>query len=1452
MRKFLSVLLAVMMVVSTVSFAVPSAVTTDDSATNAVAENATETTTEIQEANLFADDTWYDKTKGTLLFNMDFDEDNSGNAVASSAYDGLSLSGYSAGAGELVSGLGRLNPDVTGNYDMGFRYTTGGTATLGDNAGNKYLSINATANDQISLYLGNVFSKTGTYVLEYDYKVELDSASTARLTSINYYNLPGSTTDSNVVTGEWVSKSAILNMTSVQNAARIRWVTSSSEKFTANDKLYLDNIKVWYFDTTADYDTLVGQKYVTVYSGRDDLENQVIPVPAGTTVTMQQVMEMVSAELPGCLGFAETADGDILPLDTVITIDSNKTFYAVWGFDASVSANGNENVSDLTVSEIDTRVGITVAELISMIDVSASTRPLLGISATADGAVLAASTVITSADTLYMIWGAESLANKWYDEEMGTRIFFIDLDGDNGHITNASLLSRLNGRLDGVNDQSASNGMYIEQIGRFNPIFEGMYDSVMKYSFKDGGTPTITEVDGNKYFTHTSTTAPSVMVSDPFVGAGTYTLVFDHAENKNFKYQSGWSTNSSYNEIAVDGTWERTVYSVTATAVGTNDHFRLISSNGAGTYLIDNVALYFKPSGKLDLTVVNADTSKVYSVDAGTYTASELVNLVKADIPTCVGFSKTEGGEVFSGDETIDIKVNTTLYAIAGFDVILNANDNAEFSDVTLTGFNSMEGVTVGELISKIENNTDRLVRGLSETAGGELLSKDTIIKEAKTLYIIWTVDESTLGTLIFNIDFEKDGIEAPANGSSTSINALTDIFNSDLVPDGIKLSLERLNATSLESENGNTYFASSNQTDSRFKVNINEFETGFKWTNGTYTLVVDVKMGASATASFDSMTAVDSFANEAGEWDRVTYNFSDTFSNSVNDSGEPYGTKSFGFAAAAGTSVALDNIKLYFKTDETTITVRNGGNDDITDTVVNVSTTTGITVEDIIAEVNKQETNRTLLGISTEPTGELLALSEVITPKYPIYLYAIWNSKDNNPYVDDKLGHMLFEVDFEKQEVIDANWNGYAELDNTANPGAGDKITNIASYYNPMLEGENARLMVRIDTSVSASNATVGIGSNADGNHYIEGTSQHQYPKVQFLNNANMVLDDGIYTMYVDAMSTGSGSISYQYAGDNCKLVEGDKNNDGKWDFTPGAWTTYGLSFEVTGGAVIPNAQINFTHSDMGHTIAFDNVKLYYKPFTATITLLEGTLNGFGTYTVENISTTGENTGNDLVAAIQSELDVAGVEFVGLMDEYGDMIDLSKPLVIPGDVTYTIVWGEANPIAPVTQEQNAIRYSTKEESRGIRFVANIDKTAVDIYTDNVTEYGWIITRPELLEEAGVSPYAFTKETVLRKPVIVGKNYGFQNTGDKDADRKHFDEDDETLIITAVVYGLAPKNYKNDLLVRPYIVVDGVTYYGKPWKRSMYDTAVALKEAGYPDCDDTTKAYVDEIINNAV
>ena len=278
-----------------------------------------------------------------------------------------------------------------------------------------------------------------------------------------------------------------------------------------------------------------------------------------------------------------------------------------------------------------------------------------------------------------------------------------------------------------------------------------------------------------------------------------------------------------------------------------------------------------------------------------------------------------------------------------------------------------------------------------------------------------------------------------------------------------------------------------------------------------------------------------------------------------------------------------------------------------------------------------------------------------------------------------------------------------------------------------------------------------------------------------------------------------------------------------------------------------MPGSGAYFSFNNNGGKVAFDNYKLYYKPFTATITLNAGDYPEFGETKVENISTTGENTGADIVAAIQADLDVCGREFVGLMDEYGEMLDLDEALVIPGDVTYTIVWGDATS-SIVTKRENSIRISTKETSRGLRFAATVGTD--DANNESTTEYGWIMTRKSFLTDKGISTACFTKESPVT--IVGGKNY----TSSEPDVRKHFSEDDNNIMITAVLTGLKPKYYAEIIVARPYIVIDGKTYYGEPWERSIYDTAVALRDKEYPglegDSDyngDSLKEYIDGIIS---
>ena len=86
MRKFLSVLLALMMIVSTVSFAASSVVTTSDSATDApVVMTEQETTDSVAE---LAADEWEHMEYGNKLFVIDLDGDTKYQSAELSKFSG--------------------------------------------------------------------------------------------------------------------------------------------------------------------------------------------------------------------------------------------------------------------------------------------------------------------------------------------------------------------------------------------------------------------------------------------------------------------------------------------------------------------------------------------------------------------------------------------------------------------------------------------------------------------------------------------------------------------------------------------------------------------------------------------------------------------------------------------------------------------------------------------------------------------------------------------------------------------------------------------------------------------------------------------------------------------------------------------------------------------------------------------------------------------------------------------------------------------------------------------------------------------------------------------------------------------------------------------------------------------------------------------------------------------
>ena len=254
MKKFLSLVLAVMMVLSTVSFALPSVVGVADSVYEP--EVADTYVAAPEETAVLSADTWYDLEKGTLLYNMDFETDNSGNAVTTDSIAKVTRAdgGFYADQAAPASGLGRLNHDVTASsaYTIGFRYVSNSNKSLAAEGDNHYLSLVGNGSNNISLYLGYPMQKAGKYVLEFKYKF----ASTSGVT-LSYIecNTPSNGNVTDVATGEWKTFSKEYNVTGAVDSLRLRFIPTSGN-ITSTDALLIDEVKVYFYDPDVDYDSI--------------------------------------------------------------------------------------------------------------------------------------------------------------------------------------------------------------------------------------------------------------------------------------------------------------------------------------------------------------------------------------------------------------------------------------------------------------------------------------------------------------------------------------------------------------------------------------------------------------------------------------------------------------------------------------------------------------------------------------------------------------------------------------------------------------------------------------------------------------------------------------------------------------------------------------------------------------------------------------------------------------------------------------------------------------------------------------------------------------------------------------------------------------------------------------------------------------------------------------------
>lgn len=115
---------------------------------------------------------------------------------------------------------------------------------------------------------------------------------------------------------------------------------------------------------------------------------------------------------------------------------------------------------------------------------------------------------------------------------------------------------------------------------------------------------------------------------------------------------------------------------------------------------------------------------------------------------------------------------------------------------------------------------------------------------------------------------------------------------------------------------------------------------------------------------------------------------------------------------------------------------------------------------------------------------------------------------------------------------------------------------------------------------------------------------------------------------------------------------------------------------------------------------------------------------------------------------------------------------------------------------SPVSALGASYRETTQEYQNGIRFGSTIDKTVVN---GTITESGTLVALKSTMDAKSVTELTMDSvDSVCRK--VIRKNY--------------IKDDENTLEYAVAIVGISEEQKNTVLVARPYVVVDGVTYYG--------------------------------------
>lgn len=155
----------------------------------------------------------------------------------------------------------------------------------------------------------------------------------------------------------------------------------------------------------------------------------------------------------------------------------------------------------------------------------------------------------------------------------------------------------------------------------------------------------------------------------------------------------------------------------------------------------------------------------------------------------------------------------------------------------------------------------------------------------------------------------------------------------------------------------------------------------------------------------------------------------------------------------------------------------------------------------------------------------------------------------------------------------------------------------------------------------------------------------------------------------------------------------------------------------------------------------------------------------------------------------------------------------------LTGDTTVYAVWVDKN--APITSDKTSIRTSGVT---GIRFKASVYNSVLAYEGD--TEIGFLVTRDSFREYMD-SDYNGELKLAMVDAQLAVKGEAYVKSAGGDITVNHISEDGDGVYssFTACMTGIPKGYYTENILVRPYVTLGDVTYYGQTKEESLYNAA---------------------------